>query len=326
MNVLVTGGAGYVGSAVVADLLASGASAVVVDDLSEGHRGAVPDGAAFVEGKIEDRSLIEHTIREHSIHAVIHMAASCLVGESVADPAAYYKNNVSAGLDLLEAMRGCSVERIVFSSSAAVYGTPERSPIREEDPARPINPYGETKRLFEGVLDWYGRAYGIRHASLRYFNAAGATSDAGEDHEPETHLIPLVLRAALGRIGCVEIYGDDYPTPDGTCIRDYIHVADLARAHVLALGTLDSGNTVYNLGGGRGSSIREVIDAAREVTSRPIPEKTIGRRPGDPAVLVASSDRARSDLGWRAEQSELGSIIESAWRWQKEHPSGYEDD
>lgn len=325
MKVLVTGGAGYVGSVAAAELAAAGASPVVIDDLSEGHRAAVPPGIPFVEGKIEDRALLERTLRDHSIEAVVHMAASCLVAESISDPARYYQNNVTAGLALLDGMRACGVGRIVFSSSAAVYGEPERTPIREEDPAHPVNVYGETKLVFENALRWYDRAYGIRYASLRYFNAAGASGEEGEDHDPETHLIPIVLRVALGQAAVVEIYGDDYPTPDGTCVRDYIHISDLARAHLLALEALDRGSRIYNLGVGGGSSVRQVIETAREVTGHPIPAKTVARRPGDPAVLVASPDRIGEDLGWRPERSDLRSIIGSAWAWHRAHPEGYSD-
>ena len=323
MNVLVTGGAGYVGSAVVAELGAAGAAVVVLDDLSEGHRAAVPPGVPLVEGGIGDRALTEKTMRDHSVEAVIHMAASSLVAESVSDPARYFRNNVTDGLSLLDGMRACGVGKIVFSSTAAVYGEPAAVPIGEEDPTRPVNPYGETKLAFERALRWYGGAYRLRHASLRYFNAAGAAGDIGEDHEPETHLIPLLLGTALGRAPRVRIYGDDYPTPDGTCVRDYVHVVDLAGAHLLALDALDGGSRTYNLGFGNGSSVLEVIRTAREVTGHPLLEERAPRRPGDPAALVASAGRIENDLGWRPKRSDLRQIIETAWQWRRAHPEGY---
>jgi UDP-glucose 4-epimerase len=252
------------------------------------------------------------------------MAADSLVGESVLNPGKYYINNLTAGLMLLEELRKCEVSRIVFSSTAAVYGEPERQPIQENDPINPTNPYGETKQAFERALHWYDRAYGIRYASLRYFNAAGATEACGEDHEPETHLIPLVLQAAAGRRPYVEIYGDNYPTPDGTCIRDYIHVADLARAHILALRALDR-SSVYNLGcGGAGYSVREVIEVSREITGCETVVRIGQRRAGDPAVLIASSGKIMRELGWSPRQQSLHSIIDSAWRWMRSHPNGYE--
>lgn len=325
MKVLVTGGAGYVGGAVVAGLVAAGTTPVVLDDLSTGHRRTVPAGVPLVEGSIADLPLLERTLRDHSVTVVIHMAASCLVGESVADPGLYYRNNVVAGLSLLEGMRISGVDRIVFSSSAATYGDPRKTPIPEEAPTSPTNPYGETKLAFEGILRWYQEAYGIRHVNLRYFNAAGSSGPQGEDHDPETHLIPLVLKVALGQSEGVDVYGDDYPTPDGTCIRDYIHVEDLARAHLLALEAVASGSRTYNLGGGKGASVREVIRVARQVTGHPIPEREAPRRPGDPAVLVASADRIERELGWKPARSDLGSIIESAWSWHRAHPEGYGD-
>ena len=325
MRVLVTGGAGYIGSVVAEELIAGGHEVVVYDSLYKGHRGAVPAGAEFVEADLADAETLRRTFRARRTEAVIHMAADSLVGESVTRPAKYYRNNVVAGLALLEAMRDESVSRIVFSSTAAVYGEPDRQPIDESDPTRPANPYGETKLAFERALHWHEDAYGVRYASLRYFNAAGATAHCGEVHDPETHLIPLVLQAAAGRRERVEIYGDDYPTRDGTCVRDYIHVVDLARAHVLALSILGERSAVYNLGcGGDGYTVREVLDAAREVTGRDIPARTAPRRAGDPAVLVASSAKIRRDLGWSPQFQDLKVIVRSAWDWMQSHPRGYE--
>jgi UDP-glucose 4-epimerase len=253
------------------------------------------------------------------------MAASSLVGESVEAPAKYYHNNVVAGLVLLDAMRDCGVSKIVFSSTAATYGEPESQPIYETAPTTPTNTYGETKLAFERAMHWYERAYKLRYASLRYFNAAGATEKCGEDHDPETHIIPITLQAATGKRSHVEIYGEDYPTPDGTCIRDYIHVIDLARAHILALDVLSERSGIYNLGcGGDGYSVRDVIDTARRVTGKDIPVRIGPRRPGDPAVLVASSDKIKKELGWQPQFQDLGMIIESAWRWMQTHPAGYQ--
>jgi UDP-glucose 4-epimerase len=310
---------------VTEELLAEGHEAVVFDDLSKGHRGAVAPGAAFVRGDLADVEAVGRALTAHRAEAVIHMAAASLVGESVQEPAKYYRNNVTAGLALLDAMRDCGVTRLVFSSTAAVYGEPAKQPIEETDALAPTNPYGETKLAFERALPWYGAAYGLRHVSLRYFNAAGATARCGEVHDPETHLIPIVLQAAAGRRPRVEVYGDDYPTRDGTCVRDYIHVVDLARAHVLALGLLEERSAVYNLGcGGDGYTVREVIEAARAVTGRDIPVRTAPRRAGDPAVLVASSDRIRRELGWQPQFQALEEIIGSAWEWMQAHPEGYD--
>ncbi|HZI17280.1 MAG TPA: UDP-glucose 4-epimerase GalE [Pyrinomonadaceae bacterium] len=324
MRVLVTGGAGYIGSVVTEELLADGHEVVVFDNLSKGHRGAIVEGAAIVEGDLLDAEALRRAFAENGTEAVIHMAAHSLVGESVTDPAKYYRNNVTAGLALLDAMRGAGVSRIVFSSTAAVYGEPEKQPVEERDPTSPTNPYGETKLAFERALGWYGQAHGVRYCSLRYFNAAGATSRCGEVHDPETHLIPIVLQAAAGRRPHVEVYGDDYPTRDGTCVRDYIHVVDLARAHVLALGILGERSAVYNLGcGGEGYTVREVVEAARGVTGRDIPVRVGARRAGDPAVLVASSERIRRELGWEPRYQDLRLIIRSAWDWMQAHPEGY---
>lgn len=319
MRVLVTGGAGYIGSVVAEELLHDRHEVVVYDNLSKGHRLSVPAEVPFVHAELLDREQLTTTLREHRIEAVIHMAADSQVGESVKKPDKYYRNNVVAGLSLLDAMRDAGVQRLVFSSTAAVYGEPEKQPIEETDPTNPTNPYGETKLTFERALRWHESAYGIRYASLRYFNAAGATGRCGEWHDPETHLIPLVLQAATGQREHVEIYGDDYPTRDGTCIRDYIHVADLARAHILALQILGGRSAIYNLGcGGEGYSVREVIDMANEVTGRAIPTKICPRRPGDPAVLIASSEKIKRDLGWVPQFQELRRIVESAWQWSQQ--------
>lgn len=324
MRVLVTGGAGYIGSVVTEQLIGDGHEVVVYDNLSKGHRGAVVEGAEFVQASLSDAETLRTTLSDRKVEAVIHMAASSLVGESVEQPSKYYLNNVVAGLVLLETMLLGDVKRLVFSSTAAVYGEPETQPIEETAVTSPTNPYGETKLAFEHALKWFDGAYGLRYASLRYFNAAGATEKCGEDHDPETHIIPITLQAAAGKRSHVEIYGEDYPTPDGTCIRDYIHVIDLARAHIQALEALDEGSRIYNLGcGGAGYSVREVIDTAARVTGKEIPTRFGPRRAGDPAILVASSDRIKSDLGWRPQYQDLGLIIESAWRWMQRHPDGY---
>jgi UDP-glucose 4-epimerase len=315
MRVLVTGGAGYIGSVVAEELLKDGHEVVVFDNLSKGHRDASPPGAIFVHGDLGDAPLLRETLRRNRTEAVVHMAADSLVGESVADPAKYYANNVGNGLALLDAMRELEIGRLVFSSTVAVHGEPKKLPIVESAPTDPVNPYGETKLAFERALRWYDAAYGIHSVSLRYFNAAGASERSGERHDPETHLIPLVLQTAAGERPSVTIFGDDYDTRDGTCIRDYIHVIDLARAHVLALGACD-GTRVYNLGcGGDGTTVMEVIDAAREVTGRAIAVEIGARRPGDPARLVASSARAERELGWRPALADIRGIVESAWRF-----------
>ncbi|HUS68569.1 MAG TPA: UDP-glucose 4-epimerase GalE [Kofleriaceae bacterium] len=324
MRALVTGGAGYVGSVVVEELLASGAERVVVlDDLSKGHAAAVVAPATLVRGDVADGALVTSLCREERIDLVIHMAARSLVGESVQKPADYYRANVVGGLALLDALVAAGVKRIVFSSTAAVYGEPERSPITEDMPVQPTNPYGDTKLALERALAWYDGAYGLRYASLRYFNAAGATAHNGEQHVPETHLIPNVLEAARGRLPHVTVFGDDYPTPDGTCVRDSIHISDLARAHVLAAGRLDRGSRIYNLGCGGGFSVAQVIEAARAVTGRPIPAVMGPRRAGDPPVLVASSERARKELGWAPQKQDLEVILRDAWAWLEAHPEGY---
>lgn len=325
MRVLVTGGAGYIGSVVVEELIRDGHDVVVYDNLSKGHHDAVDPAAELVVADLRDAARLRDAFRTHKIEAVVHMAADSLVGESVQRPDKYYDNNLTAGLALLSAMTSCDVGRLVFSSTAAVYGEPARQPIVEDDPTCPSNPYGETKLAFERALRWYERAFGLHAVSLRYFNAAGASERCGEDHEPETHLIPLVLQVAAGRRPAVTLFGEDYPTPDGTCIRDYVHVIDLARAHVLALGVTRERSAIYNLGcGGAGYSVRQVITAAREITGRPIAVRPEARRAGDPAVLIADSQKIRRELGWQPTRARLGAIIESAWQWMLRHPAGYE--
>jgi UDP-glucose 4-epimerase len=322
MRVLVTGGAGYIGSVTVAELLARGHDVTVYDNLEKGHRNAVPPGARLIADDLARRERVEKALAKFKIEAVIHFAGYSLVGESVEQPAKYFINNICNGLNLLEAMRTAGTGRIVFSSSAAVYGTPERVPIGEDEPARPINPYGESKLYFEKMLHRYHCAYGMDCVSLRYFNAAGASEAHGEDHEPETHLIPAVLKVALGQAERVKVFGSDYATGDGTCVRDYIHVSDLADAHVIALGC--RGERVYNLGDGNGYSVREVIETARRVTGKAIREDMAPRRPGDPAVLIASPEKIRRELGWAPRRVRLEEIIESAWRWMMKHPEGYQ--
>jgi UDP-glucose 4-epimerase len=324
MNVLITGGAGYIGSVVVEELIESGHEAVVYDNLSKGFRQAVHSAAKFVHADLNDVQTLRETLAQNNIEAVIHLAADSLVGESVQNPSKYYRNNFLTGLELLDALLEVDVKRIVFSSTAAVYGEPEEQPITENTPTNPINPYGETKLAFENALAWYDKAYALRFASLRYFNAAGATERCGECHDPETHLIPLILQAASGKRPFVEIFGDDYPTRDGTCVRDYIHVTDLARAHILALDVIDERSKIYNLGCGEdGYTVSEVIDVARKVTGKDFPIRIGQRRAGDPAVLVASSDKIKSELGWKPEKQDLETIIESVWKWMLKHPDGY---
>jgi len=323
-RILVTGGAGYIGSIVAEELLKEGYDALVLDNLQQGHREAVPRGAEFVSVDICDPASLEDVFQRHKFDAVMHMAAETVVEFSTTDPWQYFLNNVVGGLTLLEAMRKHQVNKLVFSSSAAIYGEPKSTPIVEEHPKAPVNAYGETKLIFERILSWYGKAYGLKHISLRYFNAAGASNLLGEDHRPETHLIPNILKAALNSATPVAIFGTDYPTKDGTAIRDYIHVVDIARAHVLALERLDSlSGKAYNLGNGEGYSVLEVIEAAKKVTGIDVPIKVGARRPGDPAVLVASSNLAKTELGWKPQFPELESIIESAWIWMRKHINGY---
>jgi len=324
-RVLVTGGAGYIGSVVVDQLLERGFSVVVLDDLSRGHRQAVARGAAFVHGGIGNRELVEALFEDARIEAIIHLAGFALVPESVAQPQKYVINNVTAARILLEAALRAKVQRFVFSSSCAVYGHPAKIPITEDSPQAPVNPYGETKRDFERLLAELGPGNGMGVVSLRYFNASGATDRLGEDHDPETHLIPNVLGAALGRRTALEVYGTDYPTADGTAVRDYVHVTDIADAHLRALDVkLDGGSAVaVNLGTGVGRSVREVVAAARRVTGRDVPTVERPRRPGDPPELVAAVNRAATVLGWRPSHSSLDEILGSAWRWHQHHPHGY---
>ncbi|MCG3162286.1 MAG: UDP-glucose 4-epimerase [Acidobacteria bacterium] len=323
MKVLVTGGAGYIGSVVVEQLIKHGHEAVVYDNLSKGHAAAVAPEAAFIRADLMNRDALVRALDQRKIEAVIHMAASSLVGESVQNPHLYFNNNVGAGLALLDAMLTVGVKKIVFSSTAAVYGSPETMPITEDAPQNPTNPYGESKLAFERMLRWYDAAYQLRYASLRYFNAAGASERFGEDHHPETHLIPNVLRVAATGSGHVDIFGENYNTPDGTCVRDYIHVIDLADAHALALNVLEKRSEIFNLGYGSGYSVAEVVEMARQVTKRWISTEAAPRRAGDPPVLIASPDKIMRDLGWNPRHSELDQIIESAWRWSLAHPNGY---
>ena len=325
MNVLVVGGAGYIGSHAVRKLRDAGHHVLVYDNLSRGHREAVPDGL-LIEGELTDTVTLTRVLTEHGIEAVMHFAAFALVNESVNDPALYYQNNVVATLSLLEAMRLADVKKFVFSSTTATYGEPDQVPISEDTPQRPINPYGFTKLVIEQALADYAEAYGMGYAALRYFNAAGAHPDGtiGEDHEPETHLIPIVLQVALGQRDSITIFGNDYQTSDGTCVRDYVHVNDLADAHLKALDKIrPSTGICLNLGTGRGTSVREIIDACREVTGHAIPEKIGQRREGDPSELVADASRAQDQLGWMPQYVDVRSIVETAWRWHQLHPNGY---
>lgn len=321
MTILVTGGAGYIGSHTVRELLKARQKVVVYDNLSTGHTWAVPDSVPLVKADIADQLQMIKALRNYEVKAVVHFAASSLVGESMADPAKYYRNNVAGTLALLEMLREAGVKQIVFSSTAAVYGEPEAWPITEEMPLAPTNVYGRTKLVIEGMLKDFTAAYGLRYVSLRYFNAAGALAGGGigEDHHPETHLIPLILQTASGRRQRIDVYGTDYPTPDGTCIRDYIHVTDLAAAHVLALKHLAAGgeSRVYNLGSETGFSVREVIGKAKEITGVDFPVREADRRSGDPAMLVASAARIRQELGWKPVYSDLDRIIRSAWAWER---------
>jgi UDP-glucose 4-epimerase len=329
-RILVTGGAGYVGSVSAQAFIEAGHDVVVLDDLTTGHRAAVPAGAHLYHRTYADQAATARLLAQERIEAILHCAARSLVGESIADPAKYYRDNVAGGVALLEAAREANVGRVVFSSTAAVYGTPDTTPVPEDAPLRPINPYGETKRTFEGALEWYHRAYGVRAVSLRYFNVAGATEMLGEDHDPETHLIPNVLAAAAGERD-VTVFGDDYPTPDGTCVRDYIHVEDLADAHLRAIEATMPGDPrtdaylACNLGVGGGFSIREVIAAAEGAVGHPISFTVGRRRVGDPPVLVAAPGRAAEVLGWRPSHPSLDDMVGSAWAWRQRHPGGYPD-
>jgi len=324
MKVLVTGGAGYVGSIITEELVSEGHEVIVLDSLQQGHKEAVPFGAKFIHANICNSKALEEVFQQFKIDSVMHMAAESVAEYSLTDPKRYFQNNVVGGINLLDTMLRHSIYKFIFSSSAAVYGEPQTSLIEEEHPKNPINAYGDSKLMLERILEWYRKAYGLEHISLRYFNAAGATRLLGEDHHPETHLIPNVLRRALDGNSSVPIFGTDYPTRDGSCIRDYIHVADIARAHILALEKLESlSGKVYNLGNGEGYSVIEVIEVAKIVTGVNIPTRGFPQRLGDPVTLVASSSQAKSELSWKPAFPELQSIIESAWRWMQEYPRGY---
>lgn len=328
MAILVTGGAGYIGSHTVAELLDQGKEVVIIDNMQSGHKESILGGKLY-EGDLRDKELLKKLFAENDIEAVIHFAASSLVGESMKEPVKYYDNNVYGTLCLLEAMDAANVRKIVFSSTAATYGEPDKVPIEENDRTAPTSVYGETKLTMERMMAWFDQVLGIKYVSLRYFNAAGAHENGriGEDHRPETHLIPLILQAALGQRPSIQVYGDDYPTPDGTCIRDYIHVSDLADAHLLAVNYLIGGGNseIFNLGSGQGFSVKEVIAKVREVTGCDFPVVTSPRRSGDPAILVASSHKARSVLGWNPSRTKLNDLIQSAWNWHSGHPDGYND-
>ncbi len=329
MTVLVCGGAGYIGSHTVKELLENGHEVVVVDSLVTGHRKAIDERASFYWGDLSDEAFLNVVFMENDIDAVIDFAAFSIVGESVSNPAKYFENNIGATLTLLKKMNEYGVKHIVFSSTAAVYGEPEKMPIEENDKTFPTNPYGESKLCVEKILKWFDNAYGLKYAVLRYFNAAGAhvSGKIGEDHSPETHLIPIILEVALGKREKISIFGDDYPTADGTCVRDYIHVTDLARAHILALNKIvaDNESVTYNLGNGLGFSVKEVIEAARKVTGKEIPCEIGLRRAGDPSMLVASSEKIKNDLGFKPEFDTIEKILETAWTWHLNHPKGYND-
>jgi UDP-glucose 4-epimerase len=324
VRILVTGAAGYIGSVVTEALEQDGHDLVALDNLVHGHRAALPAGVPFVQTDLEDASAVAECLGRHPVDAVMHLAAEALIEESNRDPGRFYRVNVGGGINLLDAMVGTGVNRLVFSSTAAVYGEAERSPIAEDVPCSPVNAYGESKLAFERALAWYRRAHGLRYVVLRYFNACGATERHGEWHVPETHLIPLVFDVAMRRRESLQLYGADYPTPDGTCVRDYIHVLDIARAHVAALEQIDRvQQAAYNLGNGAGYSNRQVIETVKRVTGRSVRVVEAERRPGDPARLVASAQRVRGELGWEPKLSDLETMVESAWAWRQRHPEGY---
>ena len=325
MRILVTGGAGYIGSVTADKLLKAGHHVTILDDLSHGHREAVPQGAELVVAGLADRECLDRLFRETRFDGVMHFAAFIEAGESMKSPETFFRNNTANALTVLETMLAHGVKKFVFSSTAALYGNPIRTPIEEDDPLQPTNAYGESKLLVERMLSWFQRIHGLRYASLRYFNAAGAASPQhGEAHQPETHLIPRLMLVALGRQSHSEIFGTDYPTPDGTCVRDYIHVSDLAEAHLLALNALERADKlIYNLGSGKGFSVQEVLEGVRRVTGHAVPVKESPRRAGDPAVLIASSEKIRRELNWTPKFPDLDSILKSAWEWHRNFPNGY---
>jgi len=323
MHVLVTGGAGYIGSVVVEELVRRGDRVTVYDNLSQGHRAAVHPQAEFVLGELADRQALCDLFSQGEFEAVMHFASNTLVGESMRQPFKYLGDNVTNGLNLLNTLVDFGVGRFILSSTANLFDRPQRMPIDEEEDLVPGSPYGESKFILERILHWLDRTRGLRYAALRYFNAAGATAERGEDHDPETHLIPLVLQVALGQRDQIQVFGNDYATRDGTCVRDYIHVVDLAQAHILALDALEGGSRTYNLGNGQGYTVREVIDTARQITGHPIPAVDGPRRPGDPAELVAGSAKIRRELGWQPRYPALADIVGSAWAWHRAHPAGY---
>lgn len=323
MNVFVTGGAGYIGSICVEEMLDAGHRVTVYDNLSEGHRQAVDPRAQFVQADLSDGSQLQDALQAARADAIAHFSGSALVGESMTDPAKYFRNNVANGLKLLDAAVAAGVKKFVFSSTCATYGFPERVPVTEDAGQQPVNPYGESKLMFEKILSWYQRIHGLEFTALRYFNAAGASGQFGEHHRLETHLIPNVLKVALGQAAHAEIYGADYPTPDGTCIRDYIHIIDLAQAHILAMQPGRQG--FYNLGNGGGYSVREVIQCCEKVTGRKIKTVERPRRPGDPPRLVAAAEKAKRELGWKPRFPKLEDIVSTAWQWHQKHPNGYEN-
>ena len=325
MNILVTGAAGYIGSILTEELVKEGNFVIALDNLQQGHREAVSPEAEFVQADLGNPEEVDPVFHRFQIDAVMHLAAESIVAHSMTDPGKFFRNNVIYGINLLDTMLKHGVRKLIFSGTAAVYGEPKEVPIKESEPERPVNPYGESKLMFEGILHWYEHAYGLKFISLRYFNAAGASERFGEDHNPETHLIPNILKVALGQLGEIPVFGNDYPTPDGSCIRDYVHVLDIAKAHILALKYLEknTGNKIYNLGTNKGYSVLEAIETARKVSGARIPATIYPQRQGDPALLVANSELAKSELGWRPEFSDLESIIGSAWQWQQKHPHGY---
>lgn len=325
MKVLVTGGAGYIGSITVEQLVAAGEEVVVFDNLYQGHRAAVHPDAAFIKGDLLEAAAIEDAIATHLPNAIMHFAGNTLVGESMQDPLKYVGDNTIAFTNLMRAALNHGVGKVIISSTANLFDQPEKLPIDENERLVPGSPYGESKYFQERILYWLERTRGLRYGALRYFNASGASAERGEDHNPEMHLIPIVLQVALGQRERLKLFGDDYPTPDGSCIRDYVHVLDLADAHILALRALDGGSRIYNLGSGSGFSNKQVIETAREVTGHPIPYDVVDRRAGDPAVLIASSDKIRRELGWNPRYNDLRSIIETAWAWHSAHPHGYAD-